>query len=319
MHLTVNDTDISFNVLFHHNPDPMWIVEVETMRFKEVNVAAIKHYGYTRDEFLNLTLMKIRPPDEHHSLKMLIKRIKHNQTTKKELTHIKKDGTVIFVNITSYTVFYQNCRCRMVIINDVTDQKQKDKKLKDALNRINQTLESITDGFMTLDKSLRITYYNKEAARILEITRENALRKKLWDIDPHYSKLALHDYISRALNQKETIKFEEYICPLNKWLCLTIYPGNDGLAIYFQDITSQKYGEEQMKLKNKSLVDIAFMNSHHIRKPLANILGIINSIDDNELKDCRDMEQSIKLLRLSANELDKVIKQINNSVEQVYK
>lgn len=320
MHLTVNDADISFNVLFHNNPTPMWIVEVDTLLFKEINSAAIEHYGYSRDEFLNhITLAKIRPPEEQHSMKVLIKRIKHNQTTKKNLTHIKKDGTIMFVNITSYTVFYQDCRCRMVIINDITEQKKRDDKLKEALNRINETLESITDGFMTLDKKLRITYYNREAERILILNRERALYKKFGEIEQLKQQECLHQRIKRALVHKETIKFEEYIEPLNKWICATVYPGKDGLAIYFQDVTLQKYGEEQIDLKNKSLDNIAFMNSHLIRKPLANILGIINSLDDEDFADCAHIIKPLKMLKSSAHELDGIIRLINNSVEKVNK
>jgi PAS domain S-box-containing protein len=320
MHLKLNDADTSFDVLFHNNPNPMWIVEVDTLLFKEINAAAIKHYGYSRDEFLNhITLAHIRPLEEHQSMKALIKRIKHSQTVKKELTHIKKDGTVMFVNITSYTVFYQGCHCRMVIINDITEQKRKDDKLKEALNRINETLESITDGFMTLYKKLRITYYNSEAERILLLNREQALHKKFGEIDQLKRPQCLHQRIKQALIDKETIKFEEYIEPLNKWICATVYPGKDGLAIYFQDVTSQKYGEEQIDLKNKSLDNIAYMNSHLIRKPLANILGIINSFDDDDLRDCSHIAQPLKMLKSSALELDRIIRLINNSVEKVNK
>jgi PAS domain S-box-containing protein len=53
MPLHISNDDASFNVLFHNSPNPMWIVEVDTLKFKEVNEAAIKHYGYSRDEFLN--------------------------------------------------------------------------------------------------------------------------------------------------------------------------------------------------------------------------------------------------------------------------
>ena len=82
--LAVNEDDVSFEILFHQNPQPMWIVDLETLRFVLVNQAAVKHYGYSYKEFLSITLEKIRPADEQSSMRSLIKRIKHNQTIKKK-------------------------------------------------------------------------------------------------------------------------------------------------------------------------------------------------------------------------------------------
>jgi PAS domain S-box-containing protein len=316
MPLHISNDDDSFSMLFHNNPTPMWVVEVGTLQFKEVNKAAIKHYGYSRDEFLSkIQLADIRPVYEHQEMFNLIKRIKHKQTIKKDLTHIKKNGAHIHVNITSYNVVFNGFRCRMVIIHDITQQKQKDIKLIEALDRINETLESITDGFITLDSKLRVTYWNKEAARILSINKQTILQKKLWELYPYYRELSIFKQFKYTLEHKETIKFEEYIAPLKKWICFTVYPGAEGLAVYFQDITSQKHGEEQINLKNESLDQIAYINSHIIRKPLANILGIINSLEglpyDNE-----HMEQPINMLKLSATELDNLIKDINTRVEK---
>jgi PAS domain S-box-containing protein len=319
MPLLITNDDASFNVLFHNSPNPIWIVEVDTLQFKEVNEAAIKHYGYSRDEFLNkIRLSDIRPVYEQQEMLDLIKRIKHRQTIKKDLTHIKKDGSAIRVNITSYNVTYYGYRCRMVIILDITDQRLKDIKLTEATNKINETLESITDGFITLDKKLKVTYWNKEAERILIINRDTVLHKSLWQLYPYYRELGVYEQFNHSLKEKKTVKFEEYIAPLNKWICFNVYPGNDGLAVYFQDITGQKHGEEQINLKNESLDQIAYINSHLIRKPLANILGIINSLEDVPHNEDH-LEVPLKLLKQSAMELDHIIKDINNRVEKTMK
>nr|WP_067058112.1 PAS domain-containing protein [Mucilaginibacter sp. L294] len=319
MPLLISNDDASFSVLFHNNPTPMWIVEVDTLQFKEVNKAAIKHYGYTRDEFLNkIKLSNIRPVYEQQEMLNLIKRIKHSQTVKKELTHIKKNGGLIHVNITSYNVIYNGCRCRMVIIHDITQQKLKDIKLIEALDRVNETLESITDGFITLDRKLRVTYWNKEAARILSTSKQTVLHRTLWELYPYYRELDVYKQFKYSLEHKETVKFEEHIAQLKKWVCFTVYPGAEGLAVYFQDITGQKHGEEQINLKNQSLDQIAYINSHIIRKPLANILGIINSLEGLPC-DEENMDHPIKMLKQSATELDNLIKEINTRVEKTLK
>lgn len=315
MYLEVNDSDKSFGVLFHHNPEPMWIVEVDTLQFKDVNQAAIQHYGYSREEFLNqITLANIRLPQEQKEMLSLIKKIKHNETIKRDVTHLKKDGSTIYVNFTSFNVKYNNSLCRMVIIHDITGQKLKDIELTLAVNKMHETLESITDGFITMNGKLKVTYWNKEAESMLLIKRENILEKTLWQLQPYYRKLALYKQLHNALKNKETLKTEEYVSFVNRWIRFIIYPGKEGLTIYFRDITSQKHGEEQIRLKNQSLDRIAFLNSHTIRKPLANILGIINSLEGLPYED--HFEQPLKMLKQSAIELDEIINDINNDIER---
>ena len=316
MPLDISDVDNGFIVLFHYNPNPMWIVEIDTLKFIAVNDAAIKHYGYSRQEFLNeITLADIRLPSEWEEMLEQIKNIPHQQTTNKELTHVKKSGAYIYVTITSYMVTYHNKLCRMVIIQDVTQQKIKDRELTEAVERINQTLESITDGFVTLNPKLRITYCNREAQRILSFKGETILNKKLWQIVPPYHEMQIYQMFNDALETGETIKFEEYVIPLDKWLCFSVYPGSDGLAIYFQDITIHKHDEEQLNIKNESLARIAYINSHIVRKPIANIMGIINSLEDNLPCD-EYFENPLLLLRKSAAELDDILKEINKNIEQ---
>ena len=57
--------DLKFRLLFEDNPLPMWVFERESLRFLEVNQAAVAHYGYTHDEFLGMTLADIRPPETY--------------------------------------------------------------------------------------------------------------------------------------------------------------------------------------------------------------------------------------------------------------
>jgi PAS domain S-box-containing protein len=53
-----------YRILFDHNPNPMWVYDLETLRFLAVNDAAVYHYGYSRDEFFGMTIRDIRPPED---------------------------------------------------------------------------------------------------------------------------------------------------------------------------------------------------------------------------------------------------------------
>lgn len=314
--LAINEGDVSFEILFHQNPQPMWIVEVDTLRFLQVNDAAIAHYGYSYREFMSISLANIRPLHEHESMKDLIKRINHSETISKNITHIKKDGSIIHVQITSYRVLFHNKKCRMVLINDITEQILKDQKITEAWTQVYETLESITDGFITVNKDWRITYWNKEAESTFNILKKEAIGNLFWEICPHGKTHDLFKKLTHAMNTGERSTFEIFMERYDKWLCITVYPGQSGLTIYFQDITGQKRDEEQIHLKNKHLNEIAFINSHIIRKPIANIIGIVNSLED-DLTGYEYFEKTLNMLKQSAEELDSNLMIINNSVEKV--
>ena len=101
---------------------------------------------------------------------------------------------------------------------------------------------------------------------------------------------------------------------LDKWLSLSIYPNENGMTIYFKDISAKRSNTELINAQNKKLQDLAFMNSHLIRKPLANILGIIYSLENN-FEDEYQFGEYLSRLKLSANELDEVIMKINMQLE----
>ncbi len=308
--LAVNESDISFEILFHQGPQPMWIVDALTFRFLLVNQAAITHYGYSYKEFLSISLEQVRPADELQSMKSLIRRIKHNQTIKKNIRHIKKNGDIIYVQITSYNVIYHDRECRMVIINDVTQALRKDLEIKNVLKRLYQTLDSITDGFITITKTGKITYWNKEAEKFFGLTRGHKHNGAILKAQIGGTGIVAVRKLKTAIDTGQTKKFEVFLPVLKKWLNVSVYPDKTGLTVYFQDITDNKSNRAQITEKDKHLKEIAFINSHMVRKHLANIIGIVNAVDD-DLETCDDLISPMRMLKASAEELDKVVMLLN--------
>ena len=112
-----------YRLLFENNPQPMWVFDVETLQFLAVNDAAVRHYGYTRDEFLGMTIMDIRPPEEETATRLSGSERGAGGREQVAITqHQRKDGTVIDVEITSHEVPTGAGRARLVQITDVSDR-----------------------------------------------------------------------------------------------------------------------------------------------------------------------------------------------------
>lgn len=121
-----------YRLLFKNNPHPMWVYDLETLEFIAVNQAAIKHYGYTRDEFLNMTIADICPPQELSRLLENISQVDAGIDFAGVWEHQKKDGTIIEVEITSYTMIFDSRNAELVLAHDVTDRLQAEAELYKA-------------------------------------------------------------------------------------------------------------------------------------------------------------------------------------------
>ena len=105
--------------LFILNPEPMWVYEVETLQILDVNEAALQRYGYSRDEFLTLTIKDLRPAEELAKFLELV-HDSPNFDRSGPWRHAMKDGTVIQVLITSHSVSVGDRHARLVMAESLT-------------------------------------------------------------------------------------------------------------------------------------------------------------------------------------------------------
>ncbi len=128
---------------FSLNPVPCWVYDVETLRFVDVNEAALKHYGFSRSEFLNLTVPDIRPGEDAETLRASISRetgVRHRQA----VHYRTKSGRDLAVDTTSIPVVVEGRRCRLVVAYDVTERvaaEAKAEAFRQELERSNRELQ----------------------------------------------------------------------------------------------------------------------------------------------------------------------------------
>jgi two-component system cell cycle sensor histidine kinase/response regulator CckA len=112
-------TATAYELLFRAQPEAAWVFDLGTLRFIEVNDAAIHRYGYTRDDFLAMTIKDINGPETEPKLSPLL----HLEQSGPRL-HRKKDGTLIEVEILTHDVNYRGQRSRYVMAQDMTERRK---------------------------------------------------------------------------------------------------------------------------------------------------------------------------------------------------
>ncbi|MGA9994119.1 MAG: PAS domain S-box protein [Pyrinomonadaceae bacterium] len=111
-----------YRLLFESNPQPIWVFDLETLRFLAVNEAAVEHYGYSHQEFLSMTIKDIRPSEDVPALIDNVSHVTSGVNKAGVWRHRKKDGTVIDVEITAHTLIFGGRRAELVLANDITER-----------------------------------------------------------------------------------------------------------------------------------------------------------------------------------------------------
>jgi PAS domain S-box-containing protein len=125
-----------YRMLFEHSPLPMWVFDVQTLRFLGVNEAAARLYGYAREEFLAMTAEDVRLPEDRELFREFLRR-ESGAVIRGVFRHVKKNGEPIDIEGVGHLVVWRGRAARLVLINDITERKRTQKELE----RLNRELE----------------------------------------------------------------------------------------------------------------------------------------------------------------------------------
>gem|GEM_PF-865443 len=133
-------------------------------------------------------------------------------------------------------------------IYEDTERKRAEEAVKVSEERLRNVLESTTDGFLAIDRDWRYTYFNERGAQIIGMKREDLIGSVVWELFPAALESKFYTEYHRVMNTGQPAHFEEfYPDPLNLWLETHVYPADDGLAVYFRDITERRRAEEALR------------------------------------------------------------------------
>jgi PAS domain S-box-containing protein len=179
-----------YRLLFEVMPLPAWVYDVQTFRFLAVNPAAVAHYGYTVEQFLQMTILDIRPQEDVDRVKLQVLARRRGFETQSRgwgYRHRKADGTMIDVDIISHAFQFDGRSARVVVVNDVTEQqrlRRREREMEAQLLQA-QKMEAVgrlAGGVAHDFNNLLSVVLNAASALAAELPKESDLREDVSDI-----------------------------------------------------------------------------------------------------------------------------------------
>jgi PAS domain S-box-containing protein len=254
--------------IFQLSPQPMWIYDIDTLYFIEVNEAAIYHYGYSREDFLSMSIKEIRPKDTIPQFEEAMENV-HNYKkcfTIKYYKHLKKNGDIISVEIKSNLFELKGRQVELVVVTDVTLQLQYEqaaKKSEETLflseNRFKALVQAGSDLTSVINMEGKYTFLSESCISLLNLYPEEMIGKTAYDfIHPEDQKSVMKQINTLHEVNRVQIKPFRFLSGHNIWHWLTTTATNMssdpailGIVTNSTDITELINKNDELQLSNE--------------------------------------------------------------------
>ncbi|MBV8747925.1 MAG: PAS-domain containing protein, partial [Xanthobacteraceae bacterium] len=213
IHVRVDITDLknreaSFRLLFEHNPVPMFVWARESQRFLAVNDAAIDHYGYSREQFLSMTILDIRPETERPTFLNALRRGSPVYPEGRVWRHRKADGSIIEVAIYSHRLTYDGQAAAMVAAIDVTERNRAEAQQRETQAFLDTIIENVPVSILVKSADdMRYVLVNRAAEEFLGVSRGVILGRTAQEVMPSPSTDEIAAQDQKALSTPQPVEF----------------------------------------------------------------------------------------------------------------
>jgi len=170
----LRESENQYRLMFENSPNPMWVYDVETLAFLAVNNAAVRQYGYSKEEFLSMTIRDIRLAEDVPSLLSHIARSPEGSLAL-VVRHCRKNGNLIDVEVTSQVTTFNGRNAKIVLAQDVTERSRHEQMLRESEQRYRSLFESSMDSIYLTRRDGPFLKVNQAALDLFGYTSEEMI------------------------------------------------------------------------------------------------------------------------------------------------
>jgi PAS domain S-box-containing protein len=308
-----------YHEIFYSNPNPMWIFDLETLAFLEVNQATIDQYGYTKEEFLSMTLKDITPEEDIASLMIsAVKAISEYNAENELWRHITKSGEILFAELSAKSLIYEGKKTRSVIINNVTKRIETEKSLLESEIKYRILTDSSNDLIMRFDKEFRHLYANPATMLYFNMPPEVFIGKTHEELgfpeaDYTYWDAKIEEVFITGKQQKEVVTINDGKTHTDWSLIPEFDKEGNVISVlsYTRDVTDiiniqqeLEKSEKNLKLINAEKDKFFSIIAHDLRSPFNGFLGLTDLLmNDLSSMEAEEIESFASNMNKSAYHL----------------
>ncbi len=164
---------LSYRLLFERNPLPMWVYDAQTLGMLAVNDAALAQYGYSKQEFVGLTLLDLLHADDAAQLAQSLQLPLDQQSTPRRWRHRSRSGELLEVETVTEELEFDGIHAHVMLVKDVTEQRRAEQRLREEHAILAAVINASNDAIVIVDGEGRIKMFNPGAERVFRRTRSS--------------------------------------------------------------------------------------------------------------------------------------------------
>lgn len=197
-------SEVRYRDMFEANPHPMWVFDAETLAFLAVDEAAVRHYGYSRDEFLCMNMTDIQCQEDSSKFTQAIKEISKGPNLFGIWRYITKDAREIQVEVTAQQLMFEGRKAVVMLAKDVTERL----RIEQQLRKLSMAVEKSPESIVITDLAATIEYVNDAFVRNTGFSHQEAIGQKMSLIKSGKTSPQIYRQVWTALQQGQVWKGE---------------------------------------------------------------------------------------------------------------
>lgn len=233
-----------WRALFATSPLAMWLYDPEDLRIVEVNEIACTLYGYSRDEFLELTLLDLRPEYERERLRQFLgeHHVDPDRVYAGKWVHRRKDGGLIDVQVYRSEIDIDRRHLRLAIVKDISAEVRAEERLRLGESTLRGVLHDLSDGLVVINRQQVVEFANNSACGLLEHTEAELVGSRL--VPEEFLGGAGGDELTTASGTRRSIDMR---------INATNWHGTDAVTVLLRDVSSQRANDRKLHVLQRSV------------------------------------------------------------------
>lgn len=257
----LRESEDRYRRLFHAFADPILVYDRETLRYVAVSDSAVAHYGYSREEFLQMTAKDIRPPDEVPAFLKAIAVQRSERGDYGVWRHRKKSGEIIDVEISAFGLEFDGRPAFMVHARDVTEARRVEAEAARMNDLLRAVAEGTPDSVFVKDQQGKYLLLNAAAARAVGQPAEEVIGKydsEIFGPEDAATVIASDELVMRT-NQAQTVEEQLRLDGKTRFFQTIKAPHRNakgeviGVIGIARDVTEKKLAEQALRLRDRAI------------------------------------------------------------------